>query len=240
MLRVEGVHKIYKTGKRDLRVLRGIDLEIKKSETLTVVGPSGAGKSTLLHIMGGLDRPSKGRVLLDDKELYRLSDKKRAWVRNNRIGFVFQFYHLLPEFTALENVLLPALIWAQGFPRLRSGQARLKASLGFARDRQGSKNRAEYLLREFGLGERLRHRPGELSGGEQQRVAIARALINGPELLFCDEPTGNLDSSMGEEILNILFNLNKNNNTTVVVVTHDKEIAKRSSRVIEMRDGKFI
>ena len=126
MLRVEGVHKIYKTGKRDLRVLRGIDLEIKKSETLTVVGPSGAGKSTLLHIMGGLDRPSKGRVLLDDKELYRLSDKKRAWVRNNRIGFVFQFYHLLPEFTALENVLLPALIWAQGFPRLRSGQARLK------------------------------------------------------------------------------------------------------------------
>lgn len=221
MLRAEKIYKTYKSGKRELQVLRGIDLEIKKGEMLALVGPSGAGKSTLLHIMGGLDRPGSGNVLFNDKDLYRLSDKKRAWVRNSKIGFVFQFYHLLPEFTALENTIMPALIWAKG--------SRFKA--------RGTRDRAESLLKEFGLEDRLTHRPGELSGGEQQRVAIARALINGPELLLCDEPTGNLDSAMGGEILNILFGLNKKNNMTVVIVTHDKEIARRSGKVVEIRDG---
>lgn len=223
MLRAENIHKIYRDGKRDLVVLQGVDLEVSKGEVLAVVGPSGAGKSTLLHITGGLDRPSSGRVILDNEDLYKMPDKKRAWVRNNKIGFVFQFYHLLPEFTALENTIMPGLIRGEG-----SGT---KGA--------GVKKKAEDLLRELGLGERLRHRPGELSGGEQQRVAIARALINDPELLLCDEPTGNLDSGMGEEILDILFSLNKNN-ITVVIVTHDKEIAKRSSRVVEMRDGKLV
>lgn len=224
MLLAQGIHKAYRNNGRELRILCGIDLEIEKNEILAIVGPSGAGKSTLLHIMGGLDKPSRGRVLLDNKDLYRLSDKKRAWVRNNKIGFVFQFYHLLPEFTAMENALMPALVKGEGW-RVKSGGARKKA---------------EDLLRKFGLGERLRHRPGELSGGEQQRVAIARALINGPEFLLCDEPTGNLDSGMGEEILNILFDLNRNNNMTVIIVTHDKEIAKRSDRIIEIKDGMLI
>jgi lipoprotein-releasing system ATP-binding protein len=222
MLRAEKIYKTYKSGKRDLQVLRGIDLEIKKGEMLALVGPSGAGKSTLLHIMGGLDRPGSGRVLLDNKDIYKMSDKKRAWTRNNKIGFVFQFYHLLSEFTSFENTIMPALIWG-GRPGAK-----------------GARKKAESLLREFGLGGRLTHRPGELSGGEQQRVAIARALINGPELLLCDEPTGNLDSAMGEEILNILFDLNKKNNTSVVIVTHDKEIAGRSDRVAEIRDGMLI
>ncbi|MFH1854435.1 MAG: ABC transporter ATP-binding protein [Candidatus Omnitrophota bacterium] len=233
MLRAEKIHKTYRDGKRDLDVLRGIDLEIEKGETIAVVGPSGAGKSTLLHIMGGLDKPTRGRILLDDVDLYRLPDKKKAWVRNSKIGFVFQFYHLLPEFTAIENVLLPALIWAQGFSRWNLPETRPKGL-------RQAKDNAENLLKGFSLGERLRHRPGELSGGEQQRVAIARALINNPELLLCDEPTGNLDSSMGEEILDILFALNKNNNMTVVIVTHDKEIAKRSKRVIEIKDGRLV
>lgn len=224
MLKTENVYKIYRDGKRDLQVLRGINLEVKTGETLAVVGPSGAGKSTLLHIMGSLDKPTSGKVLLDNTDLYKLSDNKRAWIRNNKVGFVFQFYHLLPEFNALENVLIPALIWTQG--------SRLKS--------EGIKDRARTLLKEFGLGSRVTHRPGELSGGEQQRVAIVRALINNPELLLCDEPTGNLDSSMGEEILKILFGLNKKNNTTVVIVTHDKEIAKRSDRVVEIRDGKLV
>lgn len=223
MLRAEGVHKIYKDGKKDLHVLKGIELEVKKGEALGVVGPSGAGKSTLLHILGGIDRPSSGRIFLDDKDFYALPDGERAWLRNKKIGFVFQFYHLLPEFTALENTMMPALI-AQG--------ARRKA--------QGIRERAEALLRAFGLGNRLQHRPNELSGGEQQRVAIARALVNSPEVLLCDEPTGNLDSAMGEEILKIIFGLNKKSNATVVVVTHDREIANRADRAVEIRDGKLV
>ncbi|MFC1621458.1 ABC transporter ATP-binding protein [Candidatus Omnitrophota bacterium] len=223
MIRAEKIHKIYKNGKKDLRVLQDIDLEIKKGEALAIVGPSGAGKSTLLHILGGIDRPSSGRVVFGSQDLYKLPDAKRAFLRNQNIGFVFQFYHLLPEFTALENAMMPALM-AQG--------SRLKT--------QDIRNRVEDLLQELGLGERLRHRPSELSGGEQQRVAIGRALINDPDILLCDEPTGNLDSKMGEEILDILLRLNKKNNTTIAIVTHDKEIAKRTNRVVEIRDGRIL
>ncbi len=213
MLRAEGIHKVYTDGKKDLMVLNGIDVEVAKGEAVAVQGPSGAGKSTLLHILGGIDRPSSGKVFLEDKDFYSLRDNERAGLRNRKIGFVFQFYHLLPEFTALENAIMPALIAGQD-----------------------SEKKAETLLRDFGLGNRLRHRSAELSGGEQQRVAIARALINNPDMLLCDEPTGNLDSKMGEEILDILFKLR----TTLVIVTHDKEISKRAHRIVQIRDGRII
>ncbi len=217
MLQAAGIHKIYRDGKKDLHVLKGIDIEIARGETVAVQGPSGAGKSTLLHILGGLDKPNSGKVFLEQSDFYSLRDSKRAGLRNRKIGFVFQFYHLLPEFTAIENAMMPGLI---------SGNK--------------PKARAEVLLREIGLGDRLPHRPSQLSGGEQQRVAIARALINEPDILLCDEPTGNLDSKMGEEILDILFGLSRKNQTTIIIVTHDKEIARRASRIVEIRDGKII
>ncbi|MFA5389393.1 MAG: ABC transporter ATP-binding protein [Candidatus Omnitrophota bacterium] len=223
MLRADNIHKTYKDGKRELHVLKGVSLEVKKDEVIAIVGPSGAGKSTLLHILGGIDKPDSGKVFLDTTDFYSLDDSKRARARNQKIGFVFQFYHLLPEFTALENVTLPGLI---------------KAS-AVGRKAQGIKNRAEVLLEDMGLAKRMHHRPSELSGGEQQRVAIARALINNPKVLLCDEPTGNLDSEMGQEILNILFNLNKKNKTAIIIVTHDKEIAGRAHRIVEMKDGRM-
>ena len=224
MLRADNIHKIYKDGKRELHVLKGVSLELRKDEVIAIVGPSGAGKSTLLHILGGIDRPTSGKVFLDNSDFYSLDDAKRAGFRNQKIGFVFQFYHLLPEFTALENVMLPGLIKGEGW-RAKGG---------------GLRNKAEILLEDMGLSKRIHHRPGELSGGEQQRVAIARALINNPKVLLCDEPTGNLDSEMGLEILNILFNLNKKNKTAIVIVTHDKEIARRANRIVEMKDGVLV
>jgi len=221
MLRAIDIHKIYKDGKRELHVLKGVSMEMRKDDVIAIVGPSGAGKSTLLHILGGIDKPSSGKVFLDSSDFYSLDDIKRAKFRNQKIGFVFQFYHLLPDFTALENVMLPALIKIQ-----ESGGKR-----------QEVKNRAEILLEDVGLGKRMHHRPSELSGGEQQRVAIARALVNNPKAFLCDEPTGNLDSEIGLEILNILFNLNKKNKMAIVIVTHDKEIARRANRIVEMKDG---
>lgn len=215
MLRAECIGKIYKNGKKDLHVLQGIDFEVAKGEIVAILGPSGAGKSTLLHILGGIDKPTSGNIFLDGSDLYKLSDNKRAWLRNEKIGFIFQFYHLLSEFTALENAAMPALV------------AGRKA-----------KDAAQRLLEDFGLGKRLRHRPYELSGGEQQRVAIARALINSPDILLCDEPTGNLDSKMGEEILDIL--LERKGHTAIVIVTHDMEIAKKTHRVVEIKDGRII
>jgi len=224
MLRADNVHKIYKDGKRELHVLKGVSLELRKDDVIAIVGPSGAGKSTLLHILGGIDKPSSGKVFLDNSDFYSLDDIKRARFRNQKIGFVFQFYHLLPDFTALENVMLPRLIG-------------MRATRG---ERRMTKNRAEILLEDVGLRKRMHHRPSELSGGEQQRVAIARALVNNPKALLCDEPTGNLDSEMGLEILNILFNLNKKNKMAIVIVTHDKEIARRASRIVEMKDGVLV
>jgi len=224
MLRAENVSKIYRDGKKDLSVLNSIDLLTAKGETIAIQGPSGAGKSTLLHILGGLDKPSSGKVFLGEEDLYALRENKRAQVRNKKIGFVFQFYHLLPEFTALENAFMPMLI----------------AGRNAASAINDPRKKAEGLLREVGLADRLNHRPGELSGGEQQRVAIARALVNDPDLLLCDEPTGNLDSKMGQEILDILFRSNNKNNTTIIIVTHDMEIAKRADKVLEMKDGRIV
>ena len=221
MLVATNIHKSYDQIENPLEVLQGVDIEIREGETVAIIGPSGAGKSTLLHILGGLDVPNKGRVKIDDEDIYRLKDAARAKVRNKKIGFIFQFYHLLPEFTALENVVLPALI--------KEDKKSIKKF-----EVQGLE-----LLGKVGLISRASHKPHQLSGGEQQRVAIARALINKPSIIFCDEPTGNLDSQTGEEIINLLMGLNKANKQTFVIVTHDDNIAKLCHRVIYMRDGKL-
>ena len=202
-----------------LQVLKGVDLTIDAGEVIAIVGPSGAGKSTLLHILGGLDTPKEGQVIFNGQNLYGLSDIKRAEVRNRDMGFVFQSYHLLPELTALENVILPGLI---------KENSRKTSVIEFA----GLK-----LLEQLGLSARATHRPNQLSGGEQQRVAIARALMNGPKVVFCDEPTGNLDSKSGQVVMDTLLNLNKTHQVTVVIVTHDEKIANRTQRIIAMKDG---
>lgn len=221
MLEAIGLHKIYKNGANELHVLKGIDLNVKKGEVLALLGPSGAGKSTLLHLLGGLDSPTKGEVFIDGVDIYSISDYERAKLRNRKIGFVFQFYHLLPEFDALENVILPLLIKGENgnFKNIR------KAGIE--------------ILTAVGLGERLHHRPNQLSGGEQQRVAIARALVNEPEILLCDEPTGNLDSETGKHVLDLLWDLNSKRNLTLIMVTHEAEIAKSAERVLHIRDGRI-
>jgi len=222
MLEATGVTKVYKTGSKDLQVLKGIDLKIEKGKFVSIFGPSGAGKSTLLHILGGLDEPTQGAVILDKQDVYKLSDKKRAQIRNKEIGFVFQFYYLLREFSALENVMMPALI--------KTG----------TRDKgQGARDKAKELLGVVGLQDRADHRPNQLSGGEQQRVAIARALMNNPALLLCDEPTGNLDSDSGKGIIDLLSKLNKEMGSTIVVVTHEEEIARTANAVLFIKDGRF-
>ncbi|MCX5716083.1 MAG: ABC transporter ATP-binding protein [Candidatus Omnitrophica bacterium] len=220
MIKAKGVHKIYTNGAEKLPVLKGIDLKIEKGEFVSVLGPSGAGKSTLLHILGALDEPTQGVVYLDGSDVYGLTDSKRAQARNRLIGFVFQFYHLLPEFTALENVMLPGLISSQ-------------SAAG------GPRSRAKELLGLVGLGARLNHKPGQLSGGEQQRAAIARALVNKPAVLLCDEPTGNLDSESGKGIIDLLERVNKEEKATLVVVTHEAQIAKRADRILKIKDGRL-
>jgi len=205
-----------------LRVLKGIDLTVDEGEIVAIVGPSGAGKSTLLPILGGLDEPDRGFVQFDGDNLYSLGDEARARIRNEKIGFVFQFYHLLPEFTALENVLLPKLV------QLRRWKKKQVEDQGLD------------LLEKVGLKERARHKPYQLSGGEQQRVAIARALINKPRVVFCDEPTGNLDSESGMAIIHLLMDLNKQHKQTLVIVTHDENVAQRTHRTIPIRDGELI
>ena len=222
MLEARDLYKAYNHQAARLEVVKGLNLEIAAGEFVAVVGPSGAGKSTLLHLLGGLDRPTQGEVLMDGENIYRLKERARARLRNQQIGFIFQFYHLLAEFTALENVILPALIYERG------------GGLKQARERAGE------LLTQVGLGQRLTHRPGQLSGGEQQRVAIARALINDPRILFCDEPTGNLDSESGREIIDLLLGLNRQQGLTLVMVTHDEQLAARAGRIIRMRDGSLV
>ena len=219
MIEARGLRKIYRNGAEELEVLKGIDIKVEKGEILAVLGPSGAGKSTLLHLLGGLDPPTAGEVLIDGTDIYSLGDRERARMRNRKIGFVFQFYHLLPEFDALENVMLPLLI--------RGGNGKGRRETGIE------------LLKSVGLEGRMGHRPGQLSGGEQQRVAIARALANGPELLLCDEPTGNLDSESGKNIIDLLWELNKSRKMTLMIVTHDAQIAKDAKRVLHIRDGKI-
>ena len=217
VLRATGVWKSYDN--QTVTVLSGVDFHASGGETIALCGPSGCGKSTLLHLLGGLDVPDAGEISFAGKDLAKLSAAKLAAFRNFKVGFVFQAYHLLPELTALENVCLPARI--------------ARVSVGDAA------KRGRELLARVGLGERVEHRPYELSGGEQQRVAIARALINSPELLLADEPTGNLDSKAGGEIIELLKSLRAEKNTTLIIATHDARVAAHAERVIELVDGRI-
>ena len=217
LLSARGLKKSYAIGKRTLEVLRGVDVEIPRGDFLALRGASGAGKSTLLHLIGGLDTPNAGEIFFAGENLSRFSESRLTDFRNRRVGFVFQSYHLLPELTALENVCLPGRV------------ARLSAS--------AVTQRATELLARVGLAERADHKPSELSGGEQQRVAIARALINEPVLLLADEPTGNLDSHTGGEIIELLKSLRTEKQTTLVIATHDSKVAALAPRVIELVDG---
>ncbi len=220
MLDIKNVTRSYTDTQKRVDVLKDVSLAVSAGETLAVVGPSGAGKSTLLHIMGGLDRPDGGTVALNGKDLYRLSDSDRSRLRNSTIGFVFQFYHLLGDLTALENVMLPLMVGGDLGSRTRAIEAK-----------------AVKRLEEVGLGGRLDHKPNQLSGGEQQRVAVARALINDPALLLCDEPTGNLDSASGNAVIDCLFSLNARENRTLIIVTHDEFLARRVARTVRIKDG---
>lgn len=221
MLSATNIHKSYDNGKKSLAVLKGITLEIKEGEFIGICGPSGAGKSTLLHILGGLDSPDQGRVLLAEEDIYKLSDAALCRIRNEKIGFVFQFYHLLSELNVLENVMIPALIGRSA--AMMQGHT--------------AKEDALALLEEVGLKERVRHFPNQLSGGERQRVAIVRGLINRPRFLLCDEPTGNLDSRTGEEIISLLNRISVANRMGVALVTHNPGLVKSADRVYHLRDG---
>lgn len=217
LLSATGLHKTYTLGRRSLEVLRGVDVEMRRGEFLALRGASGAGKSTLLHLLGGLDSPNQGEIRLAGRNLAALGRRDLARLRNEEVGFIFQAYYLLPELDALENVCLPARM------------ARTPAAQAEARGRE--------LLARVGLKDRLEHKPYELSGGEQQRVAIARALINEPDLILADEPTGNLDSRTGEEIIELLCALREEKQTTLIMATHDARLAARAPKVVELVDG---
>ncbi len=216
ILQAKDIHKNY----GQLWVLKGVDVEIRQGEIASIVGPSGSGKSTLLHILGTLDHPNKGEVFIDGQKVNFLNDHEVAAFRNRHIGFVFQFHHLLPEFTALENVSIPG--WMAG------------------RKKKEVNEKAISILKTLGLGQRLDNKPGALSGGEQQRVAVARALINSPKIIFADEPTGNLDSANAKELHELFFDLRKQFNQTFLIVTHNEELAQMSDRILHMKDGKII
>lgn len=216
MLQARDIHKSY--GK--LWVLKGVDVQINQGEIASIVGPSGSGKSTLLHILGTLDHPDKGEISINEQKINFLRDKQVADFRNQHIGFVFQFHHLLPEFTAIENVSIPG--WMAG------------------RKKKEVNERAVEILKTLGLSDRLDNKPGALSGGEQQRVAVARALINNPKIIFADEPTGNLDSANAKELHQLFFDLRKQFNQTFLIVTHNEELAQMSDRILHMKDGKII
>lgn len=218
MIKVENIHKSF----GELEVLKGVDLQVGRGEVVSIVGASGAGKSTLLNIMGSLMQPSGGKVFIDGTDIFALRTKELAAFRNRQIGFVFQFHHLLPEFTAMENVVMPALIGGAKWGNTEVEQ------------------RARMLLEDLGVGERASHKPMQMSGGEQQRVAIARALMNNPAVLLADEPSGNLDSRNKEELHNLFFSLREKYNQTIVIVTHEQELAAKCDRCIEMRDGQII
>jgi lipoprotein-releasing system ATP-binding protein len=216
MLTATNIHKYY----GQLWVLKGVDLSISQGEIVSIVGPSGSGKSTLLHILGTLDHPNKGEVLVNHQAINFQNDKQVANFRNRHIGFVFQFHHLLPEFTALENVCIPG--WMAKRPKKEVAE------------------HAVSLLQSLGLGNQIENKPGALSGGEQQRVAVARALINKPDIIFADEPTGNLDSANARELHQLFFDLRKKFNQTFLIVTHNEELATMSDRILHMKDGKIV
>ncbi len=219
VIECEKVSKVYDLGKVKVNALKNVSLKIKNKEFLSIMGPSGSGKSTLLHLIGCLDKPTSGTIKIDGKDVSKLNENELASIRRNKIGFVFQFFYLVPRLTALENVELP-MIFANVNKKER-------------------KKRALELLKEVGLEKRANHKPNELSGGERQRVAIARALVNNPKIILADEPTGNLDSKTGKEIMELLRRLNKEGKT-IVVVTHDKNIAKYGNRTIYIKDGKIV
>ena len=216
-LQAEQVRRTFHVGGKTIEVLKGVDLTVAPGERVFLCGPSGAGKTTLLYVLGGLEKPNSGRVLVRGESLYEQSDSGQAVTRNRHIGYVFQNYLLLPELTARENVSLPALIGGKS-----------------------SRKRAEELLEKVGLGHRLHHLPAELSGGEQQRVAIARALINDPDVVFADEPTGNLDSKTGAEVMNLLLSVVADSKKTLMVVTHDTRLAGQGDRMLVLRDGMLV
>lgn len=219
MIHVRELKKTYTTPGGSVEVLKGISFDIKKAEMIAIVGPSGAGKSTLLHILGALDKPTSGTVHYGDKDIFALKNERLAYFRNKTVGFIFQFHHLLPEFTALENTMMPALVGGMSYGAVRG--------------------RAENILRDMGLSERITHNPGKLSGGEQQRVATARALLLEPALVLADEPTGNLDTHTGNELFNTFKSLNKKG-ITFIIVTHNEEIASQCGRIIQIIDGKIV
>ena len=217
MILAQDVHRSYFLGRKEVEVLRGIDLEIMQGERVFLCGASGAGKTTLLYTLAGLERPQRGRVQIGGEDLYGLSRRDQSLLRNSKMGYIFQNYYLLPELTALENVMIPGMIRSRNVRR-----------------------RAIELLAEVGLEERSHHLPAELSGGEQQRVAIARALVNDPAMVFADEPTGNLDSRNGGEVMELLLDFAGNLKTTLVVVTHDRSLARLGDRTLEILDGQMI
>jgi putative ABC transport system ATP-binding protein len=219
VIQAEGLNKVYRMGEVDVQALCGVSLQVKRGEVVAIIGPSGSGKSTLMSILGCLDRPTSGEYSLDGERVSGLSDDQLASIRNRKIGFVFQSFNLLQRTSALANVELP---------------------LSYSSLPSNGKNRAVEALRAVGLEKRMKHRPSELSGGEQQRVAIARALVNEPAILMADEPTGNLDSKAGQEIMELLLSLNRQSNTTLIIITHDPKIAAQTQRTVRLSDGAIV
>jgi lipoprotein-releasing system ATP-binding protein len=218
VLEAQNIYKHFTDGKSTVEVIRGLDLKVREGEFISIVGTSGSGKSTLLHVLGGLDRPTDGMVFLNDKRFDNLGEAERGYLRNHNLGFVYQFHHLLPEFTALENVAMPLM--------LREGTHYKQV-----------KEQAEYLLDKVGLSHRMTHKPGELSGGERQRVALARALVTQPKLMLADEPTGNLDRKTAVKIFELLQDLRSELNMAMLIVTHDESLAQSADTVLHMQDG---
>ena len=221
VLEAKDIYKSFNEGKNNVDVIKGLSLAIEQGEFVSIVGSSGSGKSTLLHILGGLDLPTQGSILLNGRRFDQLGEAERGFLRNQHLGFVYQFHHLLPEFTALENVAMPLM---------------LRKDMTF----KEAKQRAEYLLERVGLSHRLTHQPGELSGGERQRVALARALVTRPQLMLADEPTGNLDRNTAVGIFELLADLRKELNMAMLIVTHDEQLAKQADRVLHMQDGLWV
>ena len=226
LIETKELKKSFITDAGEIQVLKGIDLSIAAGEMVGIVGASGVGKSTLLHVIGALDKPTSGNVFYNNTDIFSLDRTALASFRNKTVGFVFQFHHLLPEFTALENVMLPGLINLNNHAKVFGSYTEVH-------------RKAEELLGQMGLSERIRHRPGELSGGEQQRVAVARALILDPVVVFTDEPTGNLDTATGEELFKVFLDLNRNKGITFIIVTHNESLSNQCNRVLRMMDGKL-